>query len=93
MMSCFYLLLHAKKRWNTILTNMIEYFAVAVLMFFCELIKIRNHFSVNFCLLTEMVFALIETVMEKNPLRGDLCAVTDVVFFFLNRHRWEISFF
>ena len=43
--------------------------------------------------LTYVVFALGKTVRETNPLRCNLCTITDIVFFFWNRHRREMSFF
>ena len=41
---------------------------------------------------TEVVLGIFEVVMGINPLRCNLCKITDIVFF-LTRHSREISFF
>ena len=52
----------------------------------------RNHFH-NRNFRRMYLFAITQkTAMEINSLRGDLCTITDIVFFW-NRHGREISFF
>ena len=36
---------------------------------------------------------ILKLAMEKNPLRANLCTITDSFFFFWNRHRRNICFF
>ena len=44
----------------------------------------RSHFP----FFTEIVFGIIKPVMEINPLRGNLCTITEFVLW--NRHRRHI---
>ena len=44
-------------------------------------------------LMRDFFFELIETVMEINPLGGNLLTVTDIVFFLWNRHGRRILIF
>ena len=56
-------------------------FLVADLMFF-EFIK---SVIIVICCCYKF-FESVKTVREKKPPRGNLCAITDFVFFFWNRH-------